>query len=166
MHLLRRNIGCHVFPDVSTARYIVPHLSLYFRFPQSSRQQEVTGQRKWLFLMKLHWSTGLHFLAISYCCSNGPSPHLASVPDKLDSHSPRKSADSFCGQIQAVKQKTLDHPPPGTPCLLLAPFTTGQALGLGRSLPGFQFSSKPALLQLCYNCHVFKFTGSVVEGLH
>lgn len=48
MRLLRRNIGCHLFPDVSTARYIVPFLSLCF-----SRQQEATG-RKRLFLMKLH----------------------------------------------------------------------------------------------------------------
>lgn len=48
MHLLRRNIGCYLLPDVSTAplRYIVPLLSLYFRFPQSSRLQEVTGTGK------------------------------------------------------------------------------------------------------------------------
>lgn len=40
MRFLRRNIGCHLFPDVSTARYTVPfcHFISDFHNPAGSRK--------------------------------------------------------------------------------------------------------------------------------
>lgn len=134
----------HWLSSLSWCQYSLLHSSpsVNFRFPQSSRQQEVTGQGKWLFLMKLHWSTGLHLLAISYCCSNGPRPHLASVPDRLDCHSPRMSADLLWPNPSC---KTEDTGPPllGPPacCWLLSP--QARLYDLSETCPGLSSLPSP-----------------------
>lgn len=137
MHLLRRNIGCHLPPDVSAARYTVPLLSLYFRFPQSSRQQEDIGQKNGSFwwsytevLGSIFWQLVTVVQALTlHQCQTGLT---ITLPGCLQTLSVAKS------KLQNRRHRTI---PPRTLCLLLALFTPR---------PGSTTCQKPAQVSVLF----------------